>query len=147
MAGKPGQQGTGRREIKERYRPDFLDELDGRYKDARTLRDRLRALTADLGGAAELSYQELSLVKRCVHLERLLEKRESTLAHGGTIDDQGYFTGITTLASLFVKLGLKRRAKPVQSLSEYLRTGHRAGIDHETTGYNEHNGHSETDSH
>jgi hypothetical protein len=98
-----------------------MEELDGRYRAAKTLKQRLRALTNDLGGITELSYQELSLVHRCLHLERLLERRESILAHGGTIDDQSYFAGITTLSSLFSKLGLGQRAKQVRSLSAYLK--------------------------
>ena len=73
---------------------------------------------ADLGGEAELSYQELSLLKRCVHLERLLERKESALADGATIDENVYFSGITTLSSLFSKLGLRRRAKIVGTLAE-----------------------------
>jgi hypothetical protein len=120
MSGKKGQQGTGAKEIGEQYSANFMEELDGRFRTARTLKQRLRALTNDLGGITELSYQELSLVHRCLHLERLLERRESTLAHGGTIDDQSYFSGITTLSSLFTKLGLRRRAKAVMSLDQYV---------------------------
>ncbi len=122
MSGKRGQKGTGSTEIADRYSADFLEELDGRVRTAKTLRQRLRALIADLGGESELSYQEMSLVKRCIHVERLLERRESTLAHGASIDDQAYFSGITTLSSLFTKLGLKRRAKPVQTIEQYLES-------------------------
>jgi hypothetical protein len=121
VSGIKGQQGTGAKEIGEQYSANFMDELDGRYRTAKTLKQRLRALTNDLGGTTELSYQELSLIQRCIHLERLLERRESTLAHGGAIDDQSYFSGITTLSSLFSKLGLRRRAKQVRSLSAYLK--------------------------
>lgn len=120
MAVKRGQKEPGRTEVSDKYSADFLSTLDGRYRDAKTLRDRLGALMSDLGGPTALSYQEMSLVKRCVHLERLLERKELTLAQGGTVDDQTYFSGITTLASLFSKLGLKRRAKVVGTLAELL---------------------------
>jgi hypothetical protein len=94
-----------------------LNELDHRYRAARTLKQRLRALSNDLGGN-DLSYQQRSLVLRCIHLERLLEKKESALAHGGMVDEQSYFSGVTVLSSLFSKLGLKRQAKVVGTLAE-----------------------------
>ena len=97
-----------------------MAELDGRVRVARSLRDRLRALTSDLGGVTNLSYQEQSVCKRAVHLERLIEKKESTLAHNGTVDENSYYSAITTLSSLFSKLGLKRRPKVIGTLAELL---------------------------
>lgn len=120
MAGKKGQQGTKAREVAERYDERFLDDMDGRFETVRTLRQRLAALTNDLGGVANLSYQEQSVCKRAVHLERLIEKKESTLAHGGNVDENAYFSAITTLSSLFSKVGLKRRPKVVGTLAELL---------------------------
>lgn len=119
MAGKRGQRSELPTDVDPRYTDDFLEAMDGRARVARTLRDRMRALLADLGGPDQLSYMERSLVKRAIHVERLIEKRELTLAHGGTVDDQAYFSGITALSSLFSKLGLKRRAKQLPSLHEY----------------------------
>lgn len=113
MSGKQGQQGTKATEISERYDGDFMSELDGRVRLAKNLRQRLRALTNDLGGLKDLSYMEQSLCKRAVHLERLIEKRELSLAHGGSVDEQSYLSAITTLSSLFSKVGLKRRAKVI----------------------------------
>ncbi len=111
MAGKEGQKSVKATEVPERYDGDFLESMDGRIRTARTLRDRLRGLTNDLGGLANLSYQEQSLCKRAVHLERLIERKESTLAHNGTLDENAYLSAITTLSALFTKIGLKRRAK------------------------------------
>lgn len=124
MAGKQGQQSGKATEVGTPYRATFLEELDGRARVARTLRDRLRALTGDLGGLNSLSYQEQSLCKRAVHLERLIEKKEATLAHGGTLDESGYFAAVTTLSSLFSKVGLKRRAKIIGTLAERLDSIH-----------------------
>jgi hypothetical protein len=121
MAGKAGQKSTLNTEVSTRYDGDFMSQLDGRAKVARTLRDRLRALTNDLGGIPNLSYQEFSLCKRAVHLERLIEKRELTLSHNGTVDENCYYSAITTLSSLFSKVGYKRRVKPIQSLDEYVK--------------------------
>jgi hypothetical protein len=121
MAGKKGQHSQLNTDVGPRFSEDFLDELDGRVRVARTLRDRLRELTNDLGGVAQLSYQEASLCRRAIHLERQVERLESTLAHGGSVDYTQYFSMINTLSGLFSKIGLKRRAKQVQSLSEYLK--------------------------
>jgi len=120
MSGKPGQQGTKATEVPARYDEDFLDAMDGRFEVARTLRHRLGQLTADLGGLAGLSYQERSLCRRIVHLERHVEKKELSLAHGGTLDENSYFAAINGLSGLFSKIGLKRRAKQLPTLGEYL---------------------------
>jgi len=132
MAGVPGQQTTKGTEVPDRYDGDFLEALDGRYRTARTLRQRLSQLTADLGGLAQLSYQERSLCRRVVHLERLIEKKELSLAHGGTLlDENGYYSALTTLSSLFSKVGYKRRAKVVASLTDDLNGVGRTNADEE----------------
>jgi hypothetical protein len=123
MGGKQGAKSDKATEIAERYHEDFMSQLDGRVRVARTLRDRLRALTNDLGGVGGLSYQELSLCKRAVYLERLIEKKELSLAHNGTIDQNLYFSAINSLSALFNRLGLKRRPKllnGVNTLAELL---------------------------
>src|SRR5262245_37918708 len=120
MSGKPGQKSEKATEIAEHYDVDFLESMDGRVRTVRTLRQRLGQLTADLAGFDSLSYMERSLCRRIIHLERLLERREMTLSHGGSIDDQAYFSGITTLSSLYTKLGLKRRAKVIGTSAEQL---------------------------
>jgi len=50
----------------------------------------------------------------------LIEKKESTLAHGETVDVNAYLAALNTLSSLLGKLGLRRRAKQVPSLSDYV---------------------------
>jgi hypothetical protein len=121
MAGKPGQKSKKVSEVANRYRENFLDSMDGRAEVTRTLRERFSTLTADLGGISNLSYQEHSLCRRIIHLERLIEKDELTLAHNGTIDRHAHFAALNSLSSLFSKLGLRRRAKQIPSLSDYLR--------------------------
>ena len=106
-------------DVPARFERNFLDSMDGRAEIVRTLRQRLGALVSDLGGLDSLSYQERSLCKRAIHLERLIEKRELTLAHGGTVDESGYFSAINVLNGLFSKLGMKRRSKQI-SLKDYL---------------------------
>jgi hypothetical protein len=94
--------------------------MDGRGRTVRTLRQRLGSLISDLGGAPQLSYQEKSLCKRLIHLERLIERKESTLAHGGNIVESDYLNAINTLSGLCSKIGMKRRAKPVGTLAQLL---------------------------
>src|SRR5215831_7558507 len=120
MAGKLGQKSEKPSEVSKRYRENFLDAMDGRAEVTRTLRERLSALIADLGGLDNLSYQERSLCKRIIHLERLIEKDELTLAHNGPIDRHAHFAAVNALSGLLSKLGLKRRARQVPSLAEYL---------------------------
>ena len=121
MSGKPGQQTTKAIEVGSRYDENFVSELDGRYRTAKTLRQRLRELTNDLGGLPGLSYQERSLCKRAIHLERVVEKFESTLAHGGSVEFNHYFGLVNTLSGLWSKLGMKRRAKVVRDLAMELK--------------------------
>ena len=119
MAGKRGMKSEKETDVPARHTPGFLEDMDGRTEVSRTLRQRLAALVSDLGGLDALSYQERSLCKRVIHLERLIEKRELSLAHNGIIDESGYFVAINVLNGLFTKLGLKRRAKTL-SLKDYL---------------------------
>jgi hypothetical protein len=96
-------------------------KMDGRGRVAKSLHERGGAFISDLGGLASLSSQELSLVKRILHLERMIEKRELSMAHGGPIDENAHIAGLNCLSGLFSKLGLKRRVKQIQ-LSDYLKT-------------------------
>ena len=118
MSGKKGMKSNKATEVSHRYDPNL--ELDGRSFVARTLRDRLRALTNDQGGAKTLSYQRLSLNKRAIHIERLIEKTfEIPLANGQPVDVNAYLAAINCLSSLFSRLGLERKSKVI-SLGDYL---------------------------
>jgi len=121
MAEKRKNKSTKAIEIPTRFTDDFLSTMDGRGEVTRTLRQRLGQLVADLGGFSNLSYMEQSLCKRIVHLERSIEKRELSLAHGGECDETVYLSSINVLSGLFGKIGLKRRARKIQSLEDYLK--------------------------
>jgi hypothetical protein len=120
VGGKNSGTGTKPTDISKRFRADFLENLDGRVAAVKTLHERLSALVSDLGGFENLSYQEKTLCKRVVHLERLIEKKESTLVNGGTVDVHEYLAAVNSLAGLLTKIGLRRRAKQVPSLSDYV---------------------------
>lgn len=119
MSGKAGQLGSKPTEVPLRFGERFLADMDGRSEVARTLRDRLQALVSDLGGLSSLSYQEVSLCRRLIHLERLVEQKELRLAQGGKLDENLYFNSINSLSGLLSKIGLKRRVK-ILALKDYL---------------------------
>lgn len=119
MSGKQGALSVKAVEIPNCYEENFMMEMDGRTAVARELRDRLHALSADLGGWSSLSYQERSLCRRLIHLERLVEQKELKLAQGGRLDENLYFNAINSLSGLLSKIGLKRRVK-ILALGDYL---------------------------
>ena len=98
----------------------WLDGLDGRLGVARELRQRFQALTGDLGGSASLSYAERSLCERALWLEYWLAKQETELANGGEFDVGKWVQAANSLQGIFAKLGLKRVAKDVPSLHEWV---------------------------
>lgn len=106
-------------DIPARFDEAFLEEMDARSEVYKMMSQRLGALVTSLGGIDGLSYQERSLCKRVIHLERLIEKRELTLALNGTIDETGYFNAVNVLSGLYSKLGLRRRVKQI-SLKDVL---------------------------
>ncbi len=124
MSGKQGQRSVKAIEITQSYDENFMASMDGRTLVARELRDRLHALSADLGGWSSLSYQERSLCRRLIHLERLVEQKELRLATGGRfrpMDENVYFNSINALSGLLSKIGLKRRVK-ILALGDYLQS-------------------------
>lgn len=120
MSGKPGMQGTQPTTPPERFEPGFIARTDMRYALPKLLRERLRALVADLGGADALSYQERSLAERLIHLEWQLGEWEALARDGKPVDHARYLHAVNALNGLVRSLGLKRRAKPIESLPEYL---------------------------
>lgn len=106
------------KDVPPKFVEGFLDELDGRAEIVKTLRRRFRALINDLGGDG-LSYQEKSLAKRAVHLERVIEKTEAILVRGGTVDMNVYLSCINIFTGVLNRLGMRKRAKTL-SLKDYL---------------------------
>jgi hypothetical protein len=89
-------------------------EIDGRTVWARRCRDLIRLHIADLGGEAEISEAERSLVRRAATLATELERLEAQFAAAGaadpdTLDLYGRQAG--TLKRILEGLGLKRRPR------------------------------------
>lgn len=115
----PKGKGTKPRAVARRFRPSFLSDLDGRYPVVRGLKYRYGSYLADLGGVATLSTMEQTIVKRIVHLEHLVEQKESALIAGTGTDINEYLSSVNCLSGLLNRIGLKRRAKQL-SLKDYL---------------------------
>jgi len=116
----PRGKGTKPRTVDKRFRPGFIADLDGRYPVVRGLKHRFACYLADLGGMENLSHMEQTVVKRIVHLEHLVEQKESSLIRGESVEVHTYLACVNSLSGLLSKLGLKRRARPI-SLSDYMR--------------------------
>lgn len=115
----PKGKGTKPRQVAKRFRPTFLSDLDGRYPVVRGLKQRLACYLSDLGGTANLSTMEQTVVKRIVHLEHLVEQKESAIIRGTATDITEYIASVNCLSGLLTKIGLRRRAKLI-SLKDYL---------------------------
>jgi len=107
--------------IPSEFHPRFLEHLDGRTVAARTLRQRLAEVHADLGGADRLSYAQRSLCRRAIWLETWLETQEARAAEGEDIDIGRQTQAMNALLGLWKALGLERRSREVPSLGEYLQ--------------------------
>ncbi|HJX18737.1 MAG TPA: hypothetical protein VJ437_11155 [Acidiferrobacterales bacterium] len=126
MSGKPGQRPSQPLTPPDRFEPGFIATTDMRFALPKLLRERLRALVADLGGADSLSYQERSLAERLIHLEWQIGEWEAAARDGKPVDQARYLHAVNALNGLVRSLGMKRRQKPVQTLEEFLREPHPA---------------------
>ena len=113
--------GTPLQSVPAKYGNGFLDNLDGRLGIARELRGRFEALTNDLGGSDNLSYAQRSLCERALFLEFWLARSEATLANGGKFEVGPWVQATNSLQGIFAKLGLKRVAREVPSVTEYIK--------------------------
>lgn len=99
---------------------DWLEKLDGRTRLAQAAHSRYQALTADLGGNDELSYQRRSLCKRIVWHELVIEQQEGALARGEEVDQGRLTQAVNTLIGLLKTVGLDRKARDVTDLQSFM---------------------------
>ena len=95
-------------------------EVDGRTRPALLFKDIAGDLASDLGGTDYLTRAEFELVRRAAGLSVLCAQQEAVLLTGGAVDIEGYRASADALRRVLVAVGLKRRMKPVKTLSEHL---------------------------
>jgi uncharacterized protein YdbL (DUF1318 family) len=132
--------------LRARTRPgQLLPGIDGRSAWVRRCRDLITAHIADLGGVDNCSAAERSIVRRAsvltVELERF-EARFATAGEASVEDLDAYQRVANSLRRLLEAVGLQRRAKTVETLSEYLTKLREAEVAKEATEING-NGHSD----
>tara|TARA_R110001592_G_scaffold44411_1_gene142957 strand:- start:2459 stop:2818 length:360 start_codon:yes stop_codon:yes gene_type:complete len=112
---------TKQAEIPPKYSADWLEKLDGRTTLARAVNDRYHALTQDLGGRDRLSYQRLSLCKRIVYMECIIEQQEAALSRGEDVDQGRLTQAVNTLIGLLKTIGLDRQAHDIPDLATFMQ--------------------------
>lgn len=99
--------------------------LDGRTVWGRRMRDLIDLHTADLGGEAEVSEAERSLIRRAATIATELERLEAQFAAAGAADPESldlYGRQAGNLRRLYEGIGLKRRPKDITpDLSDIIR--------------------------
>jgi hypothetical protein len=100
-------------------------EVDGRNVWVRRCKDLIRLHVADLGGEANCSAAERSIIRRASVLTVELERLEAKFANAGqaTADDLDLYSRTAgNLRRLFEAIGLQRRARDISppSVAAYL---------------------------
>lgn len=108
-------------EIPKQYSAGWLDSLDGRYGLARELRQRFTEICSDLGGEAELSYMQRSLIERALWLEYWLTRQERELMQDAKFDVSRWIQAANSLQGIYSRLGLQRQARDTPDLQTYLK--------------------------
>ena len=107
--------------VPEQFTPQWLQSLDGRTAIAQEMRARFDEVATDLGGADRLSYLERSLVSRYLWAEFWIQQQEVAIAEGQEVDIGRYTQAVNSATGLANKLGLKRVARDVPTLADYLK--------------------------
>ena len=104
---------------------DLSALLDGRRRWLKAGRAREQERSTDLGGADQLSAAQRSLIRRLVNVELWIEATEARVLGGPAADDDELVTlwlmAVKVHMQLSCRLGLKRRAKDIPTLQDYLR--------------------------
>jgi hypothetical protein len=123
MSGVKGRSGRRmRKKLTTRYKPDWLERSDGRFAEIRAMRERLTAISSDLGGAENLTRIEQDLLRRYVFIAQVCEHAEQDAHTGTSIDISSYLGHVDRMHRIGMALGLRRRTKEALSLGEYLAT-------------------------
>jgi hypothetical protein len=109
-----------------RFSPNFLSKMDGRFLLAKELRVAYEEITADQGGPEGLSHVSRALCEKFVWLEAILRKTEAQIAASDDAEETGvllsrWIQGLNSLCGLGRAIGIKRQAKRIPSLENYVR--------------------------
>ncbi|MBS0375036.1 MAG: hypothetical protein JSR73_10685 [Proteobacteria bacterium] len=106
------------RAVPPRFKAGWLAGIDRRYAPARVASETLAELHSALGG--DLTPQQRLLCERVVWAHARLQQMEQHFATTGQLD-ASQWSGLTnTLLGLLRTLGLRRVAKDVPSLRDYI---------------------------
>jgi hypothetical protein len=103
-----------------------LNQLDQRTSAAKQARALMADIESDLGGADELTAAERQLVQRSAVTGAILESMEAEWLASGQIDAATYIALGNAQRRYLETLGIERRARPVQSLEQYLASKERS---------------------
>lgn len=109
-----------RKRLPSAYRADWLARTDRRYRSVRRLLDHARVITADLGGASELSQVERDLVHRFVFIAGQVAEAEQLAVDGVAIDHDIYLRRVDAMRRLALVLGTRRRERTLPTLGDFL---------------------------
>lgn len=127
MSGVPGALSEKPTQLPARFDVGFAWTLDRRSQTAREVASDLWELWTALGGLEALSPQQRWLCERVVYLRRRMLAYESAVMNGTDPPkgiDAGVHSNYANVCQGHLRtLGLERRAKPVQSWSEYIARG------------------------
>jgi hypothetical protein len=93
---------------------------DGRSAAYRRFKDVLEQILADMGGAEHLSEGQRQLCRRAATISIIAESMEADAVGNKTFDIDVYGQLTDRLGRCFQRLGLERRAKPVNDDSNAL---------------------------
>lgn len=114
MPSRPGMRNRLRHTLPAKYGSDFVATLDGRFRLSREVHRRLQTLIADLGGEGTMSHAQISLCRRAIWLELMVEHEESRCGEGQGIDIEPHTKLVTALLSIYRALGVKRQCREVR---------------------------------
>jgi hypothetical protein len=104
------------------------DCLDGRTVVGKAFDQLVRDIRSDLGGEGELSRIEISLIEAYASAALLLDQLNAQLLQGQPIDLPQFAQCSTTMVRIASRLGLRRRAKEVLTLDQYIQERERAAV-------------------
>ena len=106
--------------IPAQYRPDFMERLDRRTVLGKAVSQTYGAVVADMGGAENLTTVKLSLVRRFVWFETMIQGMECQAAAGEAVDIGSWTQLVNSWLGIARMLGLERKAKPAKRLRDVI---------------------------